>query len=169
MASEPGNGSTFSFTLPLYLLDKLLVPVVTSEGQLRQDLALLRVDLQPNSKPARASWKEVCRESLELLARCIHPDRDIVLPPINAAGPEQTFFIAASADPAGAEVITARLREQMDKLPELKATGSFSVSAQPVSTSGVDRSQSLEAQVMAVAEQMTAMMRGSLRNAAVQN
>jgi sigma-B regulation protein RsbU (phosphoserine phosphatase) len=169
VASELGQGSTFSFTLPLYLLDKLLVPVVTSEGQLRQYLALLRVDLQPNSKPARASWKEVCRESLELLARCIHPDRDVVLPPINAVGPEQTFFIAASADPAGAKVIAARLREQMDRLPELKATGSFSVSAQPVSTSGVDRSQSLETQVMAVAEHITAMMRSGSQNAAAQN
>lgn len=169
VASEPGQGSTFSFTLPLYLLDRLLVPVVTSEGQLRQHLALLRVDLQPNSKPARASWKQVCRESLELLARCIHPDRDIVLPPINAAGPEQTFFIAASADPAGAEVITARLREQMDRLRVLKAAGSFSTSAQPVSTSVVDRSQSLETQVMAVAERMTAMMRDSLRNAGAQH
>jgi signal transduction histidine kinase len=169
VASEAGQGSTFSFTLPLYLLDKLLVPVITSEGHLREDLTLLRIDLQPSSKPARASWKEVCRESLELLGRCIHPDRDLVLPPINAAGPEQTFFIAASADPAGAEVITARLREQMERLPELKAAGSFLVSAQPVSTSGVDRSQSLEIQVMAVAEQMAAMMRGGSRNAAAQN
>jgi hypothetical protein len=57
-------------------------------------LALLRIDLQPNTKPARASWKEVCRESLELLGRCIQPDKDLVLPPMTAAGPEQTFFVA---------------------------------------------------------------------------
>ena len=51
VASEAGQGSTFSFTLPLYLLDKLLMPVITSEGRLRQDRALLRVDLQPTQVP----------------------------------------------------------------------------------------------------------------------
>jgi signal transduction histidine kinase len=169
VASEPGQGSTFSFTLPLYLLDKLLAPVVTSEGSLRGSLALLRIDLYPNTRPARASWKEVCRESLELLGRCIQPDRDLVLPPMTAAGPEQTFFIAASTDSAGAEVMTARIREQLDKLPELKATGAFSVSAQLVLMSGIDRSQSTEQQGTAVAEQVTAMMRDGSRKAAAQN
>lgn len=169
VASEPGQGSTFSFTLPLYLLDKLLAPVATSEGRLRKNLALLRIDLQPNTTPARASWKEVCRESLELLARCIQPDRDIVLPPMATAGPEQTFFIAASTDAAGAEVMTARIREQMDKLPALRAAGTFSVCAQPVSISDIDCSQSTEQQVAAVAEQMTAIMRRGSRNAALQN
>ena len=29
VASEPGQGSTFSFTLPLYLLERLIMPVIT--------------------------------------------------------------------------------------------------------------------------------------------
>ena len=29
VASDPGQGSTFSFTLPLYLLERLLMPVIT--------------------------------------------------------------------------------------------------------------------------------------------
>ena len=136
VASDPGNGSTFSFTLPLYLLEKLLMPVITSDGKLRDRLMLVRVDLRPNAKPPRASWKEVCRQSLELLGHCVQPGRDLVLPPMAAAGPEQTFFVAASTDSAGAEVMAARIREQMQSLPELRASGNFTVSAQPVSTAG---------------------------------
>jgi hypothetical protein len=169
VASEPGQGSTFSFTLPLYLLNKLLMPVITSEGGLRGSLALLRIDLQPNTKPARASWKEVCRESLELLGRCIQPDKDLVLPPMTAAGPEQTFFVAASTDLDGSEVMSARIREQLEKLPGLSAAGAFSVSAQTVSTSGLDSSQALEQQVIAVADRVTAMMRTGSRNGPVKS
>ena len=35
-ASQPGSGSTFSFTLPLYSLAKLLFPVITHHGRLRE-------------------------------------------------------------------------------------------------------------------------------------
>src|SRR5271155_2282579 len=35
-ASESGNGSTFSLTLPLYSLAKLLTPVITLRGRLRE-------------------------------------------------------------------------------------------------------------------------------------
>jgi signal transduction histidine kinase len=169
VASEPGQGSTFSFTLPLYLLDKLLLPVIANEGRLRENLTLLRVDLQPKTKPARASWKEICRESLELLGRCIQPDRDLVLPPMTTSGPEQALFIAASTDLSGAEVMMARIREQLEKLPELRAAGTFSVSAQPVSVSAPDRNQSLEQQVTVVADRVAEMMRGGLRNTAAAN
>jgi len=53
LASEPGTGSTFSFTLPLYSLSKLLFPIITQQGHLRKDLALVRVELTPISKELR--------------------------------------------------------------------------------------------------------------------
>src|SRR5208283_5367761 len=43
VASEPGAGSTFSFTLPLYSLVKLLPPVITHQGRLRESIVLVRV------------------------------------------------------------------------------------------------------------------------------
>jgi hypothetical protein len=83
---------------------------------------------------------------------------------MTAAGPEQTFFVAASTDLDGSEVMSARIREQLEKLPVLSAAGKFSVSAQTVSTSGLDSSQALEKQVIAVADRVTAMMRTGSRN-----
>ncbi len=43
VASDGASGSTFSFTLPLYSLAKLLFPVITYQGQLRSCLVLLRL------------------------------------------------------------------------------------------------------------------------------
>jgi K+-sensing histidine kinase KdpD len=64
VASQPGSGSTFSFTLPLYSLAKLLLPVITHLGRLREAMVLVRVELTPLSnrcaeagkRPASAVW-----------------------------------------------------------------------------------------------------------------
>ena len=159
VASEPGQGSTFSFTLPLYQLKQLLMPVIASEGKLRGSLSLFRIDLQPNTRPARATWKEVCSNALELLGRCLQPDRDLALPPMATIGPEQSFFAAVSADSAGAEVVRARLREQLDKMPELKASGTFEIAYRPVRLDDLDPSQNLEQKASAIADRITVMTR----------
>src|SRR5258708_1237786 len=65
VSSHPGEGTHFSFTLPLYSLPKLLFPVITHSGELRKAIALVRVDLTPLTKPPRGTWKETCHQSLE--------------------------------------------------------------------------------------------------------
>jgi len=67
VASEPGEGSTFSFTLPLYSLPKLLCPVITCDGHLRDALVLVRIDLRPHSRPPRGNWKDICSRALDKL------------------------------------------------------------------------------------------------------
>jgi hypothetical protein len=78
-----------------------------------------------------------------------------------AAGAEQSFFIAASTDAAGAEVMAARIREQMEKMPELAASGTANASAFQVSIAEVDSSSPLSQKVQAVAARMSTMMRNS--------
>src|SRR5207237_6064751 len=39
-ASQPGQGTTFTFNLPVYSLSKLLSPVITHEQQLRESIVL---------------------------------------------------------------------------------------------------------------------------------
>lgn len=157
VASEPGSGSTFSFTLPLYSLAKLLFPVITHQDRLRDALVLVRVDLRSRSKPPRGNWKETCSRSLELLERCVYLDKDLVLPPMTASGAEQTFFVVASTDLNRAEIMMARIREQMAKLAELKASGEFEVSASAVPLPDPAAGHSLEQQVREVADRVTEM------------
>ena len=86
VASEPGHGSTFRFTLPLYSLAKLLFPVITYQERLRDNIVLVKVVAATASKPARANWKETCQRCLEVLQRCVYLDKDLVLPPMAASG-----------------------------------------------------------------------------------
>jgi len=162
VASEPGHGSTFTFTLPIYSLPKLLFPLITEQDRLRENLVLVRVELRPRQHAARGNWKEVCSRSLEVLQRCVYLDKDLVLPPMTTPGPEQTYFVVASTDLTRAEIMMARIRSQLDKLAELKASGEFSITAWPVGHPRMEEGQSLEQQVQEIAAQVTEMARAHL-------
>src|SRR5271156_1841668 len=72
VSSELAQGSTFTFTLPVYSLAKLLAPVVTYEELLRPAFVLVRVDLAPLVTPPRGNWKDTWRQCLEILRHCVY-------------------------------------------------------------------------------------------------
>ena len=167
VTSEPGSGATFTFTLPLYSLAKLLFPVVAHENRLRDALVLVKVDLWRNSRTARGRWKEACSLALDRLQRCVYLDKDLVLPPMAAFGPEQSFFVVASTDLERVEVMMARICGQIEALPEIKASGDFEISAAAVPLGDLPEKKSsegtlLDAQVAAVANRITEMAQAAL-------
>jgi len=163
VASEPGSGATFSFTLPLYVLPKLLFPLITQQNRLRDAFVLVRLDLRARAKAPRHSWKETCARCLERLQRCVYLDKDLVLPAMAVTGPVQSYFAVASTNLEGAGVMMARIRGQMEKVPELKTGGEFELSAAavpfPECSSGASP---LERQVAEVAERVTEMVRAAV-------
>jgi hypothetical protein len=161
--SEPGSGATFSFTLPLYVLPKLLFPLITQQNRMRDAFVLLRLDLKPRAKASRHNWKETCASGLDRLQRCVYLDKDLVLPPMAATGPGQSYFAVASTNLEGAEIMTARIRGQMEKMPGLKESGEFELSVLAVpSLEGALAASPLEKQVAEVAERVTEMVRAAV-------
>ena len=71
VTSDPGHGSTFTFTLPVYSLPKLLSPVITYKGRLRDAFVVVAVALAPISEPPASNWKETSERCLEILRRCV--------------------------------------------------------------------------------------------------
>jgi signal transduction histidine kinase len=162
VASDGASGSTFSFTLPLYSLPKLLFPVITHEGQLRKAFVLVRVDLRPRTRPARGNWKEVTKKVRDLVERCVYLDKDLVLPPMATPGPEQTLFVVASTDVERSAIMLRRIREQLEKIEELKANGEFELSAAGIALPEMLEGFSLEQQVQIVSETITDMAKDAL-------
>jgi signal transduction histidine kinase len=163
VASEAGSGSTFSFTLPLYSLAKLLFPIITYQERLRDDIVLVKVVLRPHSKPPRASWKETCQRCLEGLQRCVYVDKDLVLPAMTASGAEETFLVVASTDLDRASTMMTRIREQLGKMADLQGSGELEVSAAavPVPDRGAEHSLAEQVQDVArVVNQMVASVLG---------
>jgi len=167
VASQPGEGSVFSFTLPFYSLAKLLLPVIVHKAELRGAIALVRVDLTPLTKLPRGNWKDTCHQALELLRRCVYVDKDLVLPAMGKSGPDETFFVVASTDMEHVGIMLTRVGEQMDALPQLKAMGTASITAQPVLTEWLLKQSEgtpmkLEEQVQKVANGVTEMIKQQL-------
>jgi hypothetical protein len=160
-ASEPGEGSTFSFTLPLYSLAKLLFPVITYHDRLRDGVVLVKVVLRPRSKPPRGRWKDMCQRCLETLQRCVYLDKDLVLPPMAPVGLEETFFVVASTDMDRVSLMTTRIREQMERVADLNAEGELDVSAAAVTLPHPESDDPLEKQVLEVANRVTEMARSA--------
>jgi len=167
VASHPGEGSVFSFTLPFYSLAKLLQPVMIHKGELRRSIALVRVDLTPLTKLPRGNWKDTCHQSLEVLRRCVYVDKDLVLPAMGKSGPDETFFVVASTDMEHVDIMLTRVGEQLDTLPQLKAMGTAQVTAQAVQMESllmqsVKLPMKLEEQVQMVADRVTEMIKQQL-------
>ena len=160
--SQPGSGSTFSFTLPFYSLAKLLLPVITHQGRLRDAMVLVRVELTPRSKALRGSWKETCQRCLERLRLCIFVDKDLVLPPMGTSGAVKTFFVVASTDMQRVSIMMDRIREQVGALPQLKASGTLRVTAETIPGPSAADPRTLEQQVWGAADYVTEIIQQGL-------
>jgi hypothetical protein len=136
-------------------LAKLLFPLITHQGRLRESITLVRVELTPLSKALRGSWRETCQKCLEVLRRCIYLDKDLVLPPMESSGAVETFFIIAAVDMERVSIMMDRIHDQVGALPKLKASGTLRVAAEKLPTSSIDDSRTLEEQVWGVADYIT--------------
>jgi signal transduction histidine kinase len=162
VSSEPGEGSTFTFTLPVYSLPKLLAPVITVGDSLRPSFVLVRIELTPLSNPPRGNWKEASRQCLEIVQRCVYQDKDLVLPPMGTAGAAETFFIAASSDIEKSGIMTARIREQLERVPEVRTKCTVTIMAAQIEVPADLARQTLENQVLRVADVVTRMVKSSV-------
>ena len=162
VTSEPGHGSTFSFTVPIYSLVKLLRAVVVYEERMRPAFVLVRVDLAPVVNSARGNWKETWQRCLEILERCVYLDKDLVLPPMGTSGTSETFFVVASTDLEGAKIMTKRIGEQLERRKDVKSEYTLKISTVAINFPQPSDVATLEDQVQSLADHVTQAILASL-------
>jgi signal transduction histidine kinase len=149
--SEVGRGSSFFFTLPVFSLSKLLLPIVNDHGAIRQSVSLITAKLAPIPiTSALEAWANTRRQFLDVVQRCILPDKDVLLPSMGHPDMGEFFFIVAGTDAAGAEVLLKRIREQTMRCSAVSANSVLNVSSQPVELPPASGRQPLEDQVEAL-------------------
>ena len=98
LESQLGRGSIFYFTLPVFSLAKLCVPIFTASNLEAGSVTVIAVDVVAIAGAVQADILPVIRGVLE---RCIHPGQDMLLPSMSDAEPVETFFIVACTDGNG--------------------------------------------------------------------
>jgi PAS domain S-box-containing protein len=115
------QGSTFSFTLPVFSLSNVLAPLLKDDKWPAESVALVIVETcMPNGWPSSDSREEWSNEAGSFLQRCLLPDLDVLLPNMRLRTREERFFVAAFANETGAAVLAKRIRGQLDRLPAVK-------------------------------------------------
>jgi hypothetical protein len=158
VSSEPGHGSTFTFTLPVYSMAKLLAPQITHQDRLRPAFVLVSIELTPLSNPPRGNWKETWRQCLEIVQGCVYLDKDLVLPPMGTSGTTETFFVVASTDLQCSGTMTVRIREQLERVGDLKTKCTLTITTVPVELPIPGPDESLEQQVQTVADRVAQLI-----------
>ncbi len=119
--SEPGKGSTFSFTLPIFSVVRLCAHVLTPFNLETPCATLISIDLAAG---AGADKTDLLPQLRERLTRCVHPGRDSLLPGMGNSDRLITYFIVACTDAPGASVIVRRIESELAGLPVKGTIGS---------------------------------------------
>jgi PAS domain S-box-containing protein len=119
------EGSTFSFTLPIFSLKKLMAPLLKKNKWPHESAAVIAVDIHDRKGPtSKQGQKEGAREIRELIRSCLMPNLDVLLPQMTAGGGKERFLVAAFADEQGVSVLSKRIREQLEGCSQIAGSGS---------------------------------------------
>lgn len=118
------KGSRFRFTLPIFSLEKLLLPILRTESISKGHIGLIAVDVVPDNRRGLTDQdNQVLADVWNLLNLCILPDLDLVLPRIGKVDGGETFFIAACSQPNGIEALVRRLHAHLRQQAGLRENG----------------------------------------------
>jgi PAS domain S-box-containing protein len=122
--SEPGRGSAFRFTLPVFSIAFVLHDLVRSRPLWRGPAALLRIELSPGE---RRSWQPADEDALDEAYDCLrrHGDseREALLPRCGRGNGRETFLILLRNGSAAAGPMLERVTRELMEQPGVVAAG----------------------------------------------
>jgi PAS domain S-box-containing protein len=122
--SQPQQGATFSFTLPVFSLNNLIAPLLKNDRWPTESVALIMAEISfLDTWPPGESREDWSREVRSLVQRCLLPNLDVLLPKMSYGADGERFFVAAFADEKGASILADRICEQFKRLLVRKRTG----------------------------------------------
>jgi len=122
--STPGQGSRFSFTLPIFTLAPSLVPLLTPENLSHGTFAVITIDFVNQSGQAGADEaRRAMHAAWESVQASVHPSMDVVLPRFGSAEAGETFVVVAMADDQGAARIVQRIEQRVARCDAVRAAG----------------------------------------------
>jgi len=127
--SQPGRGSTFTFTLPVYSLEKQLETILTDEKLKTSSIALITVEFHHSDGRTISNMDEAhIRKLIDLVEPGIKSDSGFLLQLDDTRSAADNLksvsksYLLASADSDGDNVITAHISDALDNYKEMQST-----------------------------------------------
>jgi len=161
VTSEPGHGSHFFFTVPVFLLEGLILPILKQDQKPGETIAVLSVEVASNVATQLVT-SEILNAARAVLKQSLRTETDVILPDLEATRAGKFFLVLACTKKEGVEIIANRIMSQL-RLCEQLSLGDLSIS---VSHSVLDpitrgRDESLESFAGKVAAGIRAVIRNS--------
>ncbi len=120
--SKLGKGSVFYFTLPMFSLPAAVAPILVHQGKVQQ-ATLVTIELARGSQTVTDEvWELTQRRCLEVVDRCMLPDKDLLLPSMHVPEHREMIFVLACTDLTGASVLEKRILGQLTAAPQIANT-----------------------------------------------
>ena len=120
--SQPGHGSTFFFTLPVFSLERQLASIVKAADLITHSIALITVEVSHVEKRPlkRKPDQTALRDAWGALQSCTLPNLVVLLPRVPHTVSKEFFFIVACVNQSSAEVLVEQLRNQLARCQSLR-------------------------------------------------
>ena len=126
-----GEGSTFSFTLPLFSLARLLVPILSPKTIARGRLGMISVQLPEMSNCLELNVDRYLASVHKILTHCTYESDDLILPRVHTKDLERRLCVVASTGEEGVHAMVRRIQEKLAESVELgPLCGQFEVSGE---------------------------------------
>jgi signal transduction histidine kinase len=113
-SSVPGEGSTFSFTLPVFSFSRLMAPAFGERNLSESQITLVMTEVGSQKGWLSEKVRRDCSHWVGgILQRSLNSKKDVLLPKMDLPDAKELFVVAAVTGEVGGEAITKRIREKL--------------------------------------------------------
>jgi signal transduction histidine kinase len=117
--SKLGEGSVFSFTLPLFSLPAIVSKILVHEGKV-QEASVIAIEIARGSQTVTdEAWELARRRCRAIVESCVLPDKDLLLPLMHPRKDRDIIFVLVCADASGTTVLERRILGQLTAAPQI--------------------------------------------------
>jgi PAS domain S-box-containing protein len=138
LPARESAGTTFQFTVPVFLLERLLTPIASPRNLAAQAVAVITVETPEMPNCTSVDQGRYMRSVRAVVRRCTHESSDLILPVMEVDGRPGLHIVAFTTEDGGSSIAT-RVQQELDASLELQPLeGQFEVSSQVLDLSDID-------------------------------
>jgi signal transduction histidine kinase len=125
--SQPGHGSTFFFTLPIFSLERQLASAFTAADLTANSTTIITIEISHIEKRPlkRKTDQMVLWNTWNILQSCTIPNIAVLLPRMSYRGIKEFFFMITCTSQTNTEALLERLRQRLECCRGLQDAGLY--------------------------------------------